>query len=225
MLAVRADEPFDALPWIAAFSERCRSSREHQGDGWGVAWREGSAWRRRRSVRPIWDDVPVSLPRSRVFLVHARSAFRNEGVVERNNMPFLDGEVAFAFNGELRGVRLAAPGDTGAAKLLHLFVRFRRSAGGDGLAALARLDSVVTARTDYVRALNVVASDGRELWVNAHHSEDPAYFTMVRADVDTGNGTSATLIASEPLRLAEISPTWLPIPNRSSHAMREAVPC
>ncbi len=225
ILAVQADEPVDPVPWIEAFAERCRASREYQGDGWGVAWRERDAWLRHRSVRPIWDDLPDVLPGSRLFVVHARSAFRNEGVAVENNMPFLEQDLAFAFNGELRGVRLAAPGDTGAARLLHLFTRFRASAAGDGLAALARLDGVIASRTDYVRALNLVISDGRSIWVNAHHSEDPDYFTMHHAWVDLGHGAVARAVTSERLSLPGVEPRWEAIPNHTTQILGEVATC
>ncbi len=126
ILGLQADEPVDAVPWIEAFGSRCRDSEEFHGHGWGMSWQEHGRWRRYRSIRPIWEDT-VDLPATRLVLVHARSAFRNEGIVVENNMPFLSGELesprgdrhgarAFAFNGELRGVRLTVPGVTGAAR-------------------------------------------------------------------------------------------------------------
>jgi predicted glutamine amidotransferase len=225
ILALQGDEPVAPLPWIEAFAERCRASREYQGDGWGVAWRENDAWVRYRSVQPIWDDLPATLPSSRVILVHARSAFRNEGVTVENNMPFIEGDLAFAFNGELRGVRLAVPGETGAARLLHVFKRFRAAAGGDGLAALARLDEVIASRTEYVRALNLVISDGDRIWINARHSEDPDYFTLYRAQVDVMPGVSARMVTSERLAIPGLAPTWDAIPNHTTRILEEVPAC
>lgn len=225
ILALRADEPLAPLPWIEAFAERCRSSREYQGDGWGFAWRERDCWVHYRSERPIWDDLPATVPPSHTVLVHARSAFRNEGVAVENNMPFIEGDLAFAFNGELRGVRLSAPGETGAARLLHLFTRFHAAAGGEGLTALARLDGVIASRTDYVRALNIVVSDGDRIWINTHYSEDPDYFTLHRARVDLAPGAQARIVSSERLSIPGVEPRWEAIPNRTTRTLEEVHAC
>jgi len=216
LLALRAAELFDPVPWIAPFAERCRESKEYQGHGWGVSWWDGARWERYRSVTPIWDDVPERLPASSLVLVHARSAFRNEGIVVENNMPFMEDGLAFAFNGELRGVRLNAPGETGAARLFHLLRRFRDSAASDPtLAALDRLDRVVTSRTEYVRALNTLVSDGRDVWAGSHFSEDPDYFTLWRASLP-GFAGGTGLISSERFDLPDLSPKWLAVPNRTT---------
>lgn len=206
LMAVRAHAPVDVVPLLRAFAERCRSSREYQGDGWGAAWWDGAAWGVLRTVAPIWASLPDTLPRARTWIVHARSAFRSEGVRVDNNMPFVDGALAFAFNGELRGVRLQVPGETGAWKLFHLVRRFAGMEGGpeagprpvDLGAVLERLDAVVAARTAYVRALNVMASDGERVWLHARFGEDPDYFTLWRADVEGAEGPLA-LASSEPL--------------------------
>jgi predicted glutamine amidotransferase len=168
--------------------------------------------------------LPV-IPASTLVLVHARSAFRNERIVVENNMPFVEGGVAFAFNGELRGVRLQAPGDTGAWRLFHLLRRFSASAAGDGEAALRRLDQVVGARTEYVRALNVVASDGERVWVNARHSEDPDYFTLWQGSLPGPSGP-VTLVSSERFEAGgPEAPTWWPVPNGSTLTLGEAAAC
>ena len=108
------------MPVLESFRERCRDSREYQGHGWGAAWRSSGAWSRYRSLTPIWDDDP-ELPAEVDFLVvHARSAFRDEGIDIENNMPFYRGERVFVFNGELQGVRLRVPGRIGAEKIFNL---------------------------------------------------------------------------------------------------------
>jgi predicted glutamine amidotransferase len=213
ILAVRSVRPVAPGPFLRAFALRCRGSKEYQGDGWGVAWREGGAWRTWRTVEPVWSKEPPDVPATTLFLAHARSAFRNEGVVVANNMPFVDGSLAFAFNGELRGVRLRAPGETGAWRLLHLLRRFTDAAAGDVGAALRRLDAVVMARAEYVRALNVVASDGDRVWVNSRWGEDPDYFTLWRASLGPPAGR-VSVVASEPLDLPSgTTRSWEPVPN------------
>jgi glutamine amidotransferase len=154
-------------------------------------------------------------------LVHARSAFRNEGIVVENNMPFVSGDLAFGFNGELRGVRLSAPGETGAARLLHLLDRFRSAADGNVLDALERLDRVVTSRTEYVRALNVVAADADRLYLHNHYSEDPAYFTLHTATLSTSDGRSAAVVCSERLGVDGLS-EWAAVANHTTLALEPA---
>lgn len=234
ILAVLADRPVDARPLVDAFAERCRASREFQGDGWGVAWREAGGWRVFRTVRPIWEERAPALPPSTLFLVHARSAFRNEGVAVENNMPFVEDDLAFAFNGELRGVRLKAPGDTGAWRLFHLLKRFAStesdgdgpaSVGAGGLETLRRLDGLVTRRTEYVRALNVVTSDGTRVWLNTRFGEDPDYFTLRRVGT-RWDGASVTLASSEVFQLEGVEPlAWEAVANGSTVVLGEAPPC
>lgn len=220
ILAFVADEPVDASPWIDAFAEACRISKEYQGHGWGMAWRTDDGWSRYRTTRPIWED-DAEAPLGRVVVVHARSAFRNEGITEENNMPFLSGDLAFAFNGELRGVRLSVPGETGAARLLHLLDRFRASDAADVPAALRRLDAVIRARTEYVRALNLVVSDGRALHVHSRYSEDPDYFTLreTRVRLRTQAWPSLRAVCSEEIAVEGLKPEWTPIPNGTTRSV------
>jgi len=222
ILGLQADQLVDAVPWIEAFGRRCRDSQEYQGDGWGMSWWDNGSWRRYRSIRPIWEDT-IELRPTRLVLIHARSAFRNEGIVVQNNMPFLSGDLAFAFNGELHGVRLSAPGVTGAARLLHLLDRFSVAAGGDVLAALARLDSLIALRSDYVRALNIVVSDGRSLFINSSYSEDEDYFTLHTASVPSQGGMR--MVSSERISTAEIEPDWVSIPNHTTWALEVESAC
>jgi glutamine amidotransferase len=222
ILGIQAGELIDAVPWIEAFARSCRDSREFQGHGWGMSWRDNGNWRRYRSIRPIWEDT-VELPATRLVLIHARSAFRNEGIVAENNMPFLSGDLAFAFNGELHGVRLSAPGATGAGRLLHLLERFRVAAGGDALKALARLDALIALRSDYVRALNIVVSDGHELFINSRYSEDQDYFTLHTASVPSQQGLR--MVSSERISAGEVEPDWLSIPNHTTCAVEAESTC
>jgi len=220
ILAFVADEPVDASPWIEAFAEACRTSKEYQGHGWGVAWRADDGWSRYRTTRPIWEDG-TEAPPSRIVVVHARSAFRNEGIAEENNMPFISGDLAFAFNGELRGVRLSVPGETGAARLLRLLDRFRTSEADDVPAALRRLDAVIQARAEYVRALNLVVSDGRALYAHSRYSEDPDYFTLREARVRRRGRESPSLraVCSEEIIVDGLEGEWMPIPNGATRTV------
>lgn len=220
ILGIEATTPIDAIAWTRAFAVRCRDSREYQGHGWGACWWTDEGWRHYRSLRPIWEDS-FKPPPTRAVLVHARSAFRNEGIEVSNNMPFVQDDLAFAFNGELRGVRLSTPGATGAARLFHLLGRFRDAAGGDVPTALARLDAVIAKRTAHVRALNAVVANGPSLAVTTRFTEDDDYFTMYAARVP--DRARMRLVASEPLSVAGLEPEWLPIPNGTSCTLEALV--
>ena len=222
ILAIQADQEVEVAPWMSVFSAACRESQEYQGHGWGVSWREDGVWRRYRSIEPIWESE-FAMPRTHLALVHARSAFRNEGIVVENNMPFVHDDFAFAFNGELRGVRLSAPGETGAARLDHLLRRFIASEDGDLRAGLERLDSVVARRTEYVRALNLVISDGEDVVMHSRYSEDPDYFTLHHAALSDGPNTR--IVCSERLEVPQISPDWVGLANGVTARLEGAVPC
>jgi predicted glutamine amidotransferase len=175
LLAVRDAESFAIPDQLRALAMIARDSREYQGDGWGCAWWDGHAWQAYRSVTPIWEDQLDRFGRTRLLLAHARSAFRNEGIAVENNMPFIEDEAAFVFNGELRGVRLSAPGRIGADKLFHVL---RQLGGARDTAALARAVDIVVRRTAYVRAMNLVIVNREVIRVVSRFSENPDYFTM-----------------------------------------------
>jgi predicted glutamine amidotransferase len=175
LLAVKAAELFEIAPYLARFAEVARASTEYQGDGWGCAWRRDGEWQLLRSVRPIWEESSVDLGATTFLLAHARSAFGTQGPMIEHTMPFVAGPLAFAFNGELRGVRLQAPGRIGAEKLFNLT---RRLTNGDPGHGLARAAALVRSRSEYVRAMNVLLADGERLHVHSFFSEQPDYFTL-----------------------------------------------
>lgn len=175
---MRGEQPFAAGPVLESFRQRCRDSREYQGHGWGATWRSSGAWSRHRSLTPIWDDEP-ELPAEVDFLVvHARSAFRDEGIEIENNMPFYRGGRAFVFNGELRGVRLRIPGRIGAEKIFHLINERDERDSGDLDAAVAAADSLLVSKSAHVRAMNLALTDGDRIYASCRFTESPDYFTL-----------------------------------------------
>ena len=175
---MRGDQPFAAGPVLESFRQRCRDSREYQGHGWGATWQVSGAWSRYRSLTPIWDDEP-ELPAEVDFLVvHARSAFRDEGIEIENNMPFYRGGRAFVFNGELRGVRLRIPGRIGAEKIFHLINERAERDSGDLDAAVAAADSLLVSKSKHVRAMNLALTDGDRIYASCRFTESPDYFTL-----------------------------------------------
>jgi glutamine amidotransferase len=176
-LAVHDKRPFtigDPLRQLAGIS---RNSSEYQGDGWGCAWLEGGRWQRYRNLRPIWDDPLDRFGSTTFLLAHARSAFRNDGLEVENNMPFLSDGTVFVFNGELRGVRIQAPGRIGADKLFHFLLRF----GGElDPGSIRKSVEVVKKRSRYVRALNFILARHNTFVVHSCFNETPEYFTLYK---------------------------------------------
>ncbi len=201
LLALRATEPQNLTAWLQPFAAMCAASPEYQGHGWGIAWRDGNgSWHEHRQLEPIWQSPLEGFGEADLALVHARSAFRDEGIELANNMPFRQGQHIFIFNGELRGVRLSRPGRIGAEKIFNTILGFHK---GDLDQALARAVSLIRERTDYVRALNLLMTDGERLYLASHFSETPEYFTLHRLHRE---GLDA--ICSQPL-----AGSWLPIDN------------
>lgn len=173
-LVLRSARGFDPSPMVEAFRERCRRSVEFQGHGFGMAFRTSGRWERYRSLTPVWEDSPPLPRRVESLVVHARSAFRNEGIDVRNNMPFYRDELCFVFNGELRGVRLRAPGRIGAEKIFHVILEQRACLPE----ALAAADRLLRSRARYVRAMNVALTDGSAIYAHCRFAERPEYFTL-----------------------------------------------
>ena len=174
-LMMRGEKPFEAESVLDSFRERCRDSREYQGHGWGAAWRCAGVWSRYKSLTPIWDDAP-ELPAEVDFLVvHARSAFRDEGIALENNMPFYRGQRVFVFNGELQGVRLRVPGRIGAEKVFHLI---EQRDVGDLDEAVAAADELLVSKSARVRAMNLALTDGDRIYASCRFTEMPDYFTL-----------------------------------------------
>jgi len=190
-LLVASREEFDTGEYLRSFSEVCRASTEYQGDGWGAMVDHNGSRHLVRHPEPIWEHDVEGLGATRLLLAHARSAFQDGPVAVEYNMPFVDDRLAFVFNGELHGVRLGVEGSTGAEKIFNLV---RKLDTGDTGAALDRAIEVITKRSRYIRAMNLIVTDGRKAWVCSHANERPEYFTLhIRRD------ESSVAVCSEPL--------------------------
>ncbi len=175
ILYARAETPFSIEALLTPFAELARSSREFQGHGWGCAWRSDGNWPQYHDIRPVWEDDLNQFGNTRLLLVHARSAFRDEGIAVENNMPFSDGDSVFIFNGELRGVRIKSQGRIGAEKIYNYIRRFDE---GDPCAATEKAVEIIKKRSRYIRAMNIILSDGDRSCLSSSFSEDPDYFQM-----------------------------------------------
>lgn len=204
LLAVRSTVKVAAVTYLEPFARVARESREYQGHGWGVAYRvEGGEWAYYKNIKPIWEDDLQQFPASDMFIAHARSAFRDEGIVVENNMPFYDERSIFIFNGELQGVRLREEGRIGAEKIFNVVKRFDR---GDLGIALQKATALIEKRTRYVRAMNIIMTDRQQFYVSSSYAERPSYFQMaVKQD-------PALVICSDPFPGES---DWETIPNQS----------
>jgi glutamine amidotransferase len=191
ILFARADAPFSIAGLLRPFAEMSRNSREFQGHGWGCAWRDADVWQQYHDILPVWEDDLDQFGETRLLLVHARSAFRDEGIIVENNMPFSDGQSVFIFNGELRGVRIQSEGRIGAEKIYNYIRRFDK---GDLCAATTRAVDIINKRCAYVRAMNLVLADGEQACLSTGYSEDPEYFQMYRKQA-----SGIDLVSSRPL--------------------------
>lgn len=175
ILLATAAEPFDPAPLVAEFAAMCAASPVFQGHGWGAAWLTGAGWRLHHAPDPVWEQPALPVDRVRHLLVHARSAFRDEGIAVENNMPFAAGDEVFVFNGELHGVRLSVPGRIGAERIFNL----TRNLGP------ARARDVLLARTRRVLGMNWITVDRRRAVLSAYPGEDAGYYTLHAADSAT----------------------------------------
>jgi predicted glutamine amidotransferase len=205
LLAVKSTLPFGCAPHLRAFARIAEHSREYQGHGWGCArLTDSGRWQVYRSIRPVWEDELTSFEDTALLIAHARSAFRNEGIAVENNMPFCDDRRLFVFNGELHGVRIRERGRIGAEKIFNFI---KRCDHGDLGAALAEAVEAIGRRTRYVRAMNIVLSDGRRVHVNALFNDDPGYFTMYMRPTERG-----FVVCSQPYPGES---GWTPIANHT----------
>ena len=211
ILYARADKAFSISELLEPFAEMAKASKEFQGHGWGCAWlnTDGQAgagrWRQYHNILPLWEDDLSQFGNSHLLMVHARSAFRDEGIVVENNMPFSDGESVFIFNGELRGVRIQSEGRIGAEKIYNYIRRFDK---GDLCAAATRAVDIIKKRSSYVRAMNIILADTERTCVSTSYSEDPDYFQMYRKESE-----GVQLVCSRPLG-GETD--WLAIENNTT---------
>ncbi len=208
ILYARADQAFAIASMLEPFAELSQNSPEYQGHGWGCAWLADGAWRQYHDIRPLWEDDPRQFGDTTLLLAHARSAFRDEGIVVDNNMPFSDGESMFVFNGELRGVRIKSEGRIGAEKIYNYIRRFDK---GDKLTATDKAVSIIKKRSAYVRALNLLLSDGRQTILSTSYGENPDYFQMHQK-----RGDGRHLVCSQPF---PGETDWSPIAENTTIAL------
>ena len=175
LLAVHSSSLFSPAVFLKKFALISKNSSEYQGHGWGCAYLENGQWRIYKNISPVWEDDLEQFPQTTLLLGHARSAFRDEGIVIENNMPFYDERYVFIFNGELQGVRIKSEGRIGAEKIFNFIKRFDK---GDINAAIRKAVRIMQMRTDFIRAMNLIISDKKRIYLNSLFMDAVDYFTM-----------------------------------------------
>jgi predicted glutamine amidotransferase len=176
LLAVQSENEFSVSDYLKSFAQIAQScEEEYQGHGWGCSYRKNGKWKHYKNIKPVWEDDLSGFRSTRLLLAHARSAFRDEGIVVENNMPFYDAKYVFIFNGELHGVKAKAPGRIGAEKVFNYVKRFDK---GDMLGAIRKGVEILTKKTRFVRAMNFIIADTENMYVTSCFNESPDYFTL-----------------------------------------------
>ncbi len=204
ILYLERKEKSEVIPVLKAFAQMAQNSREYQGHGWGCAWWDENRWDFYWDLRPIWESSFEAITPTKRLLVHARSAFRDQGIAIENNMPFVRQNLVFIFNGELHGVRLKETGRIGAEKIFNFVFRFYR---GNLLGAIQKAIPIIIKKSRYVRAMNLILTSSAETVLVSQFSEQPDYFTMHELRT-----SEQVIVCSEPLNLFD---SWQPIANQT----------
>ncbi|MBS3945187.1 MAG: class II glutamine amidotransferase [Melioribacter sp.] len=204
LLYVNSNKEFDTTDYLTRFAEISKNSREFQGHGWGCAYIQNGKWNYYKNVNPIWEDDFSKLGNSTRLIAHARSAFKDEGIVVENNMPFYDEKYVFIFNGELRGVKIKEDGRIGAEKIFNYIKRFDADGIGEGI---RKGTEIIKKRSAYIRAMNLIIADDNAAYIYTHFNEDSDYFTMHISKSDY-----EIVVCSDPFT-GELN--WQPIENNS----------
>ena len=204
LLYVNSKNLFNTSEYLSKFAEISKNSKEYQGHGWGCAYIQNNSWKYYKNVNPIWEDDFTKFGDTTRLVAHARSAFKNEGIVVENNMPFYDDKYVFIFNGELKGVRIKEEGRIGAEKIFNYIKRFDK---GSMKEALKKGTEIITKQSTYVRAMNIITADMDSAYVYTQFNEDEEYFTMhVKSSGDS------IVVCSDKL---DGGNNWLSLPNNS----------
>ncbi len=177
LLLIKSKSPRDISDYLGEFARKCQKSEEYQGHGWGIDYFDGEKWQTHKEINPIWMADFSNYWNVKICIVHARSAYKNEGIIIENNMPFTSYGLSFVFNGELQKVRINIEGRIGAEKIFNLILKFYHKSIKS---AVTKTISVLNRRTEYIRANNFIIVDHNDMsiLVNSQYSENEKYFQL-----------------------------------------------
>ena len=204
LLYVNSKNKFSVPEYLSKFAEISKNSKEFQGHGWGCAYLIDGNWKYYKNVKPIWEDDLSRFENSNRLIAHARSAFKDEGIVVENNMPFYDDKNIFIFNGELRGVKIKEEGRIGAEKIFNYIKRFDKGSIKD---ALQKGANIINKKTNYIRAMNIIMTDEHAAYIYSQFSEEPEYFTL-----NVKSNDKTVVVCSDPFAGEN---DWMSIQNKS----------
>lgn len=176
LLYIRSKEEFDPVPHLKDFASMAKNSKEFQGHGWGCAYLVDGEWQYYKNISPIWEHTFENIPQTTLIVVHARSAYKDEGIIIENNMPFYDDKYVFIFNGELQGVKIKSEGRIGAEKIFNYLKRFENQ--DNMLESFKKGLQIIDKRTDYIKAMNIIIATKSEAFVSSLFNERNEYFTL-----------------------------------------------
>lgn len=203
LLFVKSKEQFSIREYLEKFAVICENSKEFQGHGWGLAYLKDNEWQHYKNIKPIWEDDFSQFEDTDRLIVHARSAFKDKDITVENNMPFYNDKYIYIFNGELNGVKLNVEGRIGAEKIFNFINRFDK---GDLKSSVEKGIKIINNRTKYIRAMNIIIADKKNVVLSSQFNEDEEYFTMSYKKED-----DKLIICSDPLD----ETSWQTIPNNS----------
>jgi len=177
LLLVKSKKEFEIAPHLKKLAEISKNNKEYQGHGWGCAYLENKHWKFYKNILPIWEDNLKQFRKIKTtqLIAHARSAYKDENIDVKNNMPFHDDKYVFIFNGELHGVKIKESGRIGAEKIFNFIKGFDK---GNFSKAVEEGVNVIKKRTRYVKAMNIIISDKEKIYVVSMFNENADYFTM-----------------------------------------------
>lgn len=174
------NKPENILETLEQFTDMCKKSRtldgDWQGDGFGITWLDNqNNWQEVKSTNPIWQEMKLftnfqtinKISQSNIVLAHARSAtFKNQ--MQQNdtsyNQPYHYKNLAFAFNGHLKGVKFKKPipGKIGAEKIWNILLEIY-STQHKIKSSLEQLDTVMKENVENILGMNILFSDSKNI--------------------------------------------------------------
>lgn len=204
LLYVNTKKESDVENYLTYFAQISKNSKEYQGHGWGLSFLHEGKWNHYKNIKPIWEDDLSQFGKAYRIIAHARSAFKDEGIIIENNMPFYDDKYIFIFNGELRGVKIKEAGRIGAEKIFNYIKRFDK---GNFKHAIEKGTEIIKKKSTFIRAMNIIVATNDTAFVSSFFNEDVEYFTLWKKQDE-----DEIIICSHPF---SIDSDWQPIQNNS----------
>jgi len=202
-LIIKSTSPIGIDEFLKQFAQACFLSRtpdgDWQGDGWGISYlSEDGQWLIRKSLLPIWSETEVfnNFPKSRFFLVHARSAsFPNQKGLIDFNQPFISSRYAFVFNGFIKGMSFpqTVQGNIGSQKLWSMLLKLVEEEKEPDRAIL-RLKEICLKKAKKINALNIGFCDQRSIYGLCYYECWADYYSLYATNLP-----SLSFISSEKL--------------------------